>query len=623
MTIDIYTSCPCGSGKKIKFCCGDLAPDIERVVRMIEGDQRVAALQLLNNLLKKHPNRVALLDLKSTVVMVMAEWDQAAETVDRILALQPNHVSSLARRSILYAFDNQVNKAISSLQQAVECLHQQFSEIVIEAFYAVGCALVDTGRIVAAKAHLRHHWISQVVRRESLPEYDFDSRSIKELLELYHNANLPLLLKDELKLKPCPENVFWENQFKEAIQLASCGSWRVAGKIFRDLIPISGNHPGVVYNLALTNGWLADTRGLIDGLHDYARLDIPTDDAVEAIALASLLDRNCAEDAIDFVQQTYEISDIDRLIDILSENRQIDILSEEEWVSPEEFDCQNSPPPLAQYTLLDRPMPVGNSNTTREEIPVIRTVLMVYDRTTDRNGQLVLSLPKNSLFDGTIEQLKQICGNSLGALIQEQIIGTIDRIYDSLALRWCIPKGITAQHLIELRREQRDHTLVEIWPTVRQHMLGGKTPDDAAKDPALRLNLRASLLILETTSLASGAQSTIQDLRKRLDLGAPEPIDPAAIDPESISFARVMRLETGKLDDQTLVRLYRQSKTAAAEHALVHLAREVVQRPHLRDQIDFFEAYEELITHADNVEDAVATIQEARKQTAKAARSDA
>ena len=87
MAIDIYKACPCGSGKKIKFCCGDLAADIERVVRMIQGDQRVAALQLVNKLLGKHPDRVALLDLKASIVLTMSEWDQATEIVDRIRSL--------------------------------------------------------------------------------------------------------------------------------------------------------------------------------------------------------------------------------------------------------------------------------------------------------------------------------------------------------------------------------------------------------------------------------------------------------------------------------------------------------------------------------------------------------
>src|SRR5438105_1463847 len=40
MTIDLYALCPCGSGKKIKFCCRDIAVEIDKVERLLEAGQR-------------------------------------------------------------------------------------------------------------------------------------------------------------------------------------------------------------------------------------------------------------------------------------------------------------------------------------------------------------------------------------------------------------------------------------------------------------------------------------------------------------------------------------------------------------------------------------------------------
>ena len=36
MALDHYQPCLCGSGKKLKFCCGDLAPELEKIDRMIQ-----------------------------------------------------------------------------------------------------------------------------------------------------------------------------------------------------------------------------------------------------------------------------------------------------------------------------------------------------------------------------------------------------------------------------------------------------------------------------------------------------------------------------------------------------------------------------------------------------------
>ena len=50
MTIDRYTPCPGGTGKKIKFCCQDLLHELEGVHRMLEGDQRLACLEHVEKL---------------------------------------------------------------------------------------------------------------------------------------------------------------------------------------------------------------------------------------------------------------------------------------------------------------------------------------------------------------------------------------------------------------------------------------------------------------------------------------------------------------------------------------------------------------------------------------------
>ena len=45
MPIDPYSPCPGGTGKKIKFCCPDLVTELEKIQRMLEGEQRAACLE--------------------------------------------------------------------------------------------------------------------------------------------------------------------------------------------------------------------------------------------------------------------------------------------------------------------------------------------------------------------------------------------------------------------------------------------------------------------------------------------------------------------------------------------------------------------------------------------------
>ena len=77
MAVDPYALCPCGSGKKLKFCCGDLAGEIEKIHRMIEGDQPRAALRHVEQSLAKNPGRASLLDLKAALELSLGEIDAA------------------------------------------------------------------------------------------------------------------------------------------------------------------------------------------------------------------------------------------------------------------------------------------------------------------------------------------------------------------------------------------------------------------------------------------------------------------------------------------------------------------------------------------------------------------
>ena len=56
--------CFCGTGKKIKFCCKDLLPDLEKIVKALNGKQYAAAGEAIDRALARHPNRASLWALK-------------------------------------------------------------------------------------------------------------------------------------------------------------------------------------------------------------------------------------------------------------------------------------------------------------------------------------------------------------------------------------------------------------------------------------------------------------------------------------------------------------------------------------------------------------------------------
>ena len=80
-----YSPCPGGTGNDIKFCCGgDLLGELQKIERMLDGEQYLACLQHIDRLLKDTPDKACLLATKTMVLRVLqrAEETDAAEDED-------------------------------------------------------------------------------------------------------------------------------------------------------------------------------------------------------------------------------------------------------------------------------------------------------------------------------------------------------------------------------------------------------------------------------------------------------------------------------------------------------------------------------------------------------------
>ncbi len=104
---------------------------------------------------------------------------------------------------------------------------------------------------------------------------------------------------------------------------------------------------------ALLGGWLADDRALVAGLHAFAQMDVPLDDAIEAEAIAQLLDADLKEARIESVIQAYAIKDLDGLVPRLISDKRVQSFEMDSAM----FSQRDQPRPRHTYVLLDKPMP--------------------------------------------------------------------------------------------------------------------------------------------------------------------------------------------------------------------------------------------------------------------------
>ncbi|MEM9185387.1 MAG: hypothetical protein AAGB00_02695 [Planctomycetota bacterium] len=615
MAVDPYAMCPCGNGKKLKFCCGDLAADIEKIHAMIEGDQPRAALRHVEQLLAKHAGREPLLDLKVTVQFALDEFDAAGETVEAFLKAAPKSPTAHAQHAILLAARDGGRAAVVPLQQAIALVETDMPRRVLEAIGSVGQALLVEGNVVAARAHL---WLYQGVSGQQ------DTRALQLLMRLNQVAGLPLPLRDHLYLHPAPEGHPGQTDHDRAQWYAGSGRWLPAAQAFDALCGSYPDEPTFAYNRGLLYGWLGETGRFVTGLHAFAAGDVPEEDAVEAEAIAQLLDPAMKDEPIDVVRIAYPIADEEKLVDRLASDQRVAKYE----VNPEEFAEADGPPPRSAYLLLDKPLPASGwkdegDAITRDEVPSIVGFLSHYGRQTDRAERLELVIDKNNDFEKYTSLLAEAADGSLGEAEAETRVGESDAAEQALSWRWHFPPDTPPAHRRKLLGEQRRDAILNQWPETPRRSLGGKSPREAAADPSLRVPLAAAVLLLEQGTNNHRYADAFAELRGLLGLPAPAPIDPAVEDVEQLPLGRVPRLKIEAVDDEQLVQLYRRAMMAGAAAAVAHTAREAVRRPSLAERLPPREAYQRLIGQEDDTPTALALVEEARAASDAASESNA
>ncbi len=602
MPVDPYALCPCGSGKKLKFCCSDLVGEIEKIHRMIEGEQPRAALRHVEQTLVSYPGRASLLDLKASLELALEDIESARKTVAEFVKLHPESPTAHACEALLLAESGEARTAVRSLQKALSFVERDMPLRVYEAMGAVGGALLEAGHVLASQAHL---WLHAALAPKE------DTRSREVLAALHQYAGLPLLLRDQVTLRPAPPDAPWKADADQAARLANNGKWQQAVAIIDRLGERYGAEPTLLYNRALLGGWLADDRALVAGLHAYAELEVPLDDAVEAEAFAQLLDPNLKETRFDSVVQVYEVSDIDTLVARLLS----DVCVQAFEMDPALFAKSDQPRPRHTFVLLDRPMPESGVGLERGDVPRMAGILAAYGRQTDRTERLELTVDKGPAFDATISSFKQIAGDSLSNMTEERVIGAVSPTDQALNWRWQLPRDTPPEARRRLMDEERRTAIVDRWPTLPNPAFGGKTAREAAGDATLRIALLAAILILEQGSNTDRDTDAIAELRQKLGLPRPEPIEPGDQPAITLPLVRIARLDVDAISDDDLVTLYHRAVMAGAGAATTILAREAVRRPSIAARIPPSDAYRRLVAVERDPDRALALIDEARNHS--------
>jgi len=598
MAIDPYALCPGGTGKKLKFCCPDLLSELEKIERMLAGDQRLACLEHIQQLEAKHPGRACLLTTKAMLLSELGRADEAETAIQTVLREQPANPVALAESALITASQKGATASIELLQSALAATPSEMPSQVYTALATIAQLLVAEGQIAAARGHL-------LLLAGLTPN---DERTMTLLGRLNGAPSVPLLLKETPEFADCPSDAPWKADLEAALEPVRRGAWRVAVDKLAALAARVQDAPAIWWNLATLRMWLADNDGAATALRRFAALDVPLDKAVEAEALAQVLSPTPVTDRVDVLRLEYPVLDIEQLTTALLSDRRLSPIP----IDPAPWREENLPPPKHAFQILDRPLPATADGLTRDMVPNNLGRAMLFGRETDREARLELVANRLDL-PAVREYVAGVARSTLGPEAKEEVVGSLGERHRMFSIDWRLPDEVSPDRAHELLVEQQRHTLLETWPKSSSSLLGGRTPEEAAGDPSQKIPLLAAILVLELSVSDAALDDCYDALRKRLGLPAAEPIDPTGTSIEDVRLARLARLQLDKLSDDDLLVAYRHAMFSSAKRAARKIALEIIRRPSLDEKLDKSDAYEALAELEDDARQALVYLDRSRE----------
>ncbi len=514
MTFDPYSLCPCGSGKKLKFCCPDIANEMFKAVQLHENGQSRAALKILNKLHQKEPGRPWVATTLAGVHLYLEEPEKSREVLQPLLQERPD--DPLAR-----VLDASAALELEDYVDARRTIHLAFTkgvkhlpEMVGSLASGLSMLLLIENKYMAARQHLAFalRFANEQERQDLFVRMlymDGDDQVAYPLRGVYNTRKLAL---DEAG----------EAIHKKASGLAFLGCWHEAAALLGPLAESRPEDADLWYNLGLYHVWDGAHLEAVRCLRQAAEHAADREFAVTAETLAQTLEQ---EESI-YVNHSCNFA-------CQSSAKVLSLLDEVPWIvrmphSQESTDENNT---LAVYTILDKPQfPLPETFETLAELPELPRALGLIQLQDigEQEDKRVMAVVL--LFQGTdpevIERLRAVVGTAWDEIPSNQspyqhAWGEYVPFNTGEAQ---LQHNEPLHHHFKVLLLSQAHQIEHVWMNQPMRWLGGKSPREAAGIPELSVRLEAALNCLEAYLWKSQKQRlNYDDLHQQLGLPPTEP----------------------------------------------------------------------------------------------------
>ncbi len=607
MALDVYAACPCGSHKKLKFCCHGLEGDIERVVRLQSAKQNKQALQLLLALERRHPQSAWVKNLQAFTLMMDRRGSEAKAPLAKVLEQQPDNLYSIALYGLAAFFSDGWKNGKQAIQRAFQRCSGEYPHII---YFLCRSIAEFMGAVGSPLAH--RQYLAQAMR---LANEEDREQVFMELIEFDGETKVPYMLRGSHDLVQVSGDEAFDKEVRKAFKLSFLGCQEAAAGFFTKLAeaaetklagdPGSGDETasrravvaGLWWDAGLCRAWDGDERSAAEAIHKSARFTDDFETAVERETLAQSLERRGDRTRTHrVVQRGYKVQAASKLLSTLD---QVPLV-----IRVHTPDGQQPQPgqPVATYRVLDQAPVTGNEESayTLDRTPRIIADVVVFDRQegAQRDAALVVMGIEGELFQQATEKLEAAAGGEIEFIpVPGQEDGLVTKSLferEYLPLQWrryfepSTPQGIVRRVNRAIWRKFIDQE----WPETPTVALGDKTPRQAAGDDSLRVPLAAWLLQLDMHADRAGLSFDVNAERAKLGLPAIQTLNVTEqTNVGTLSILQFARVPFERLNDTQLLAAYKRATLIQHKESLRPLLTQIVERTSCHDKLDLSRVY--------------------------------
>lgn len=543
--MDSYAPCPCGSGKKVKFCCQPILGEMEKIERLLENNQPHMALQQLEKLDKAHPGNPWVVTRQALTHINDGHPVEAERVLRPFLKANPDH----ALANVLYgisAFNAQgYPEARRAVHRAFRKGAAQESSLVSSLAASIAGWYLSDGRTMAARQHMA------LSLRLGSPEQR--KHSFGALLELDGDPSVSYPLRGAHQPPNYAGPESHREQVRKAQQLSIVGCWQEAAEQLEAVAAVDNESAELWHLVGLFQSWEGMDESAAESLHKAADRYQDFEQAVECETVAQLLEQFAPDRTWKMRVRRFRVESVSRLLTQLDAQPQCVRVDQRPDEQPTAGD------PAARYLILDR-SGKDISAATPETTPKFLARLAVFDRgeEDDAPAQAFLSGMEGEPLETATRVFLEAAGGMataepLGEQPDADVTGLVPQEQVGLFQNFYFPAGMRGAGRRRVQQEEWQTVISERWPNSPLRALGGKSPAQAANDPELRVALAGAIEVFDVFCAARSYILPVNELRARFNLPV---VAPLAVSAESnlntLSFMQLKRLDLRALSNDQL-----------------------------------------------------------------------